>query len=471
MQRIQGPEPAVYGSRVADAAARWFFNAVFFLFSLAYLPVFRVKIRQAEDPARLMRERFGKLPENWPARLHGKKTVWIHAVSVGEVMAVRKFVEEFLARFPSHSIVLTTVTGTGQKVAQTLAGDRVLVGYYPFDFSFAVRRFFATIRPQAILLVETEIWPNLVLEGVRRGTPIGIVNARLSPRAFRRYRLLRFLLGPVFKALAFVLAQTEEDAGRFDGMGAARGNIRVLGNMKFDNASFEGVSDGERRALRGQYGFGPQDKIWISGSTHPGEEEKLARVFLALRRRGLALKWVLAPRHVERTPQVRGLLTQAGLSVRLASETDGRAEFDVLILDAMGLLNKMYAVAAAAFLGGSWVRHGGQNPIEPASVGCPVLYGPHVFNFEKIYQTLSESRGGRLVAGEPELEEALQELLGDPASASAMGANACRAVVNLRGATPRHLDWLGTFMNQPSEEMKNHGVCDQKLFPAASGRQ
>jgi 3-deoxy-D-manno-octulosonic-acid transferase len=461
----------VYGSWLTDALAAGFFDASFLLFALCYLPVFLMKAKQADSAKRLLRERLGLLPASWGQNCQKKTVVWIHAVSVGEVMAIRKFLEDFQTQFSGVQLVLTTVTPTGQAIAKQLESRNVLVCYYPFDLSFAVKSFFRTFQPKAVFLVETEIWPNLVMESVRRDIPVGILNARLSPKSFGRYKLFRFLLKPLFQSLAFVLAQNEGDGNRFAEMGAASGKVAVMGNMKFDNVSFEPVGEEIRAGLRVQYGFKENDLILVAGSTHPGEEEKLLKVFLELRNRYPSLKLVLAPRHIERSEAIVSLGLRFGLRcVRISQQKNGQ-DFAVLILDQMGLLKKLYAVAAASFLGGSWIRHGGQNPIEPASLKCPVLHGPHVFNFEKIYQTLDESGGALLVRSEKELQEALSGLLADQAARTAMGDRAYRAVEQLRGATQKHLKWLHGFMNQAMKERTNHVVFDEKLFPAACGRK
>jgi 3-deoxy-D-manno-octulosonic-acid transferase len=461
----------VYGNRLADTMAAGFYDAAFLLFAVFYLPVFFIKARQADSAKNLIRERLGLLPNSWAQKFQNKKVVWIHAVSVGEVMAIRKFLEHFRIQFPEMQLILTTVTPTGQAIAKKLERDNLFVCYYPFDLSFAVRNFFRTFQPLAVLLVETEIWPNLVMESVRRNVPVGVLNARLSVKSFGRYRCFRFLLGPLFRSLAFVLAQNEGDGLRFSAMGVASAKVAVMGNMKFDNVSFDTVSFETKTEQKARCGFKETDLVLVAGSTHPGEEEKLLKAFLQLRSRYAALKLILAPRHIERSESIKSLVVRSGFRCELLSYLKSGRVFDVLILDQMGLLNKIYAVAVAAFLGGSWIRHGGQNPIEPASMKCPVLHGPYVFNFEKIYQTLDESGGALLVQGEKALEEAMVKLLEDQATRTAMGERAYRAVEQLRGATQKHLKWLQGFMNQALEERTNHVVFDEKLFPASCGRK
>ena len=394
--------------------------------------------------------------------------VWVHAVSVGEVLAVQKLLQGLLARFPKTELVLTTVTPTGQKIAKDWEEDRLSVCYFPFDLSRVCRRFFDCLHPRCVLLVETEIWPNLLREARRAGVPVGLVNARLSRASFRRYQRFRVLFRSLFESLDFVLAQTAEDAHRFERLGVPQERISILGNMKFDNVSLSDAPD--RDALRRRWHFDSSDRILIAGSTHPGEEEKILKVFTELRKKSSALKMILAPRHIERTAQVVRQIQRLGLKPQTASKIDQVEAFDVLVLDRLGILKTLYGLADWVFVGGSLIPRGGQNPIEAAIFKRPILHGPHVFNFEKIYQALDQEGGSLLVRDEGELLQTLSRLLEDETACEKLGEKAFACLSHFQGATQRHLDWIQGFLIPGYQERTPDVQIHEKLFPSIGGR-
>ncbi len=442
------------------------YNLSFLVFAVFYFPIFLVKLRQAAEPRKLLAERSGfyKKPKNTG------KIVWLHTVSVGEVMAVRRFISLFLEKYPGWTIVLTTVTPTGQKIAAALAAEtdssRVLPHYFPFDLSWAQRAFLKAFSPSLILLAETEIWPNLLVEASRARIPVGVINARLSPRSASRYLRFRFIFRGLFDKLDFVLAQSEEDAARFRMLGIEDAKVKVLGNLKFDNLAGREDDDGDA-SWKGRWGIKSGDLVWIAGSTHPGEEEKILKVFSAARRKFPQLRLILAPRHIERSGQILDFFnSHSGLQTVLASGRKADT-YDILILDQLGILRRLYQLADVVFMGGSLVPHGGQNPIEPASFKKAVLYGPHVFNFQKVYETLAQEEGAIQVAGEEALQMSLEDLLRNAQERHRIGQNAFASVHRLQGASRRHLEWLARFL---SPEERNKGVFHERLFPQTGGR-
>lgn len=449
------------------------FSLAYGLFGLFYLPVFCVKIRQAENPRRLLWERLGFIAPETLDKISGKPVVWVHAVSVGEVMALREFLKNFLEIFPGIQVVLSTVTPTGQRIARELEGPRLSAVYFPFDFSFACRQFFKKLEPECLLLAETEIWPNLLIEAARAGVPVGILNARLSEKSARRYRRVLNFFAPLLKQLEFVLAQTDQDAARFESLGIERSRIQVLGNMKLDQQLPAAAGDPDfRQKLREKWGYGPSGRVWVAGSTHPGEEEIILEVFRDLRDEFPDLKMILAPRHIERSSQIAELVKKYGMKARLAAAKpagDDNAG-DVLILNQLGVLKDIYSFADAVFVGGSLVPKGGQNPVEPAVFRKGVLHGPHVFNFETLYQWLDLQGGGRLVQDRRTIHEAVAQLLRDPAGRSLFGEKAFEAVQKLRGATARHLDTVQQFLSGKPQERISDAEIDTKLFPQIGGR-
>ena len=423
---------------------RWLYDLGFLTFGLFSLPHFLQRIEQAEDRKRLIRERLGIFPEEVRTRFAKDHPVWIHCVSVGEVLAVEKFVELFRRARPDETLVLTTVTPTGQRMAKQWENDRVKVFYFPFDLGFVVRRFFDTIQPAALFLVETEIWPNVIEEARRRRIPVGIVNGRLSERSFRSFRRFGDFFRPVFSSIDFFLVQTEKDRERWVALGVNPAKVKVTGNMKLDGFTLNGQWEKDRRMFREKFGFAPSEKILIGGSTHPGEEEILLRVLRRLRDEGFHLKLVLAPRHIERFQKILKQTRKAGFRSMLASDGGpAHSDFEVLILDKLGELRRFYAVADAVFVGGSLVRHGGQNPVEPAACRRPMIHGPWVFNFEELYQRLDEEGGSLQVQGEEELVFVLKRLLTGDRESEYLGTRAFEILERLQGASERNFTWVG----------------------------
>jgi 3-deoxy-D-manno-octulosonic-acid transferase len=448
------------------------YNLAFMAFAISYAPVFLMKLRQAEDPAALWRERRGIFPRDWAKKFSGKKIVWLHAVSVGEVMAVERFLREWLASAPEYELLLTTVTPTGQRIAKKLAGERVHVCYFPFDLTPVVRRFFDLFRPVCLLLVETEIWPNLLTEAKGRNIPVGVINARLSERSFRRYRIFPWLFKPLWGKLDFVLAQSADDADRFRKLGIAEESVRDMGNMKFDQAEWSAESAGDVAGLRQVWGYAPEDLVWIAGSTHPGEEEALMKVFKTLRERFPTLKLILALRHIERSGRLLGQLEKYGFSVASSTKRKEGPAPEVLVLDQLGILKNLYGIADLVFMGGSLIPHGGQNPIEPARFSKAILHGAHVFNFHKIYHQLDHDGGALRISAPDELSSAAAELLASEGKRHEMGQKAFQIVNRLRGASKRQAGWILTFLRsrRPQERTGSNGQHEELLSPLGGGQ-
>lgn len=436
------------------------YNLAFTVFAIFYAPVFLSKLRQAEDPGVLWRERRGIFPKDWTGKFAGKKIVWLHAVSVGEVMAVEKFIGEWLASAPEYDLLLTTVTPTGQRIAKKFVGPRVHVCYFPFDLTPVVKRFLDLFKPVCLLLVETEIWPNVVTEAKRRNVPVGVINARLSERSLKRYKLVPWLFKPLWAKLDFVLAQSEEDAGRFRALGVTEGSARDMGNMKFDQGTQneqtpESVTD--IAGMRQAWGYAPEDLVWIAGSTHPGEEEMLLAAFKLLRDRFPKLKLILAPRHIERSEEILkraekyGFRAALSVTPALSQKNEGAGTQEgpgpeVRVLNQLGVLKNLYGIADLVFMGGSLIPHGGQNPIEPARFSKAVLHGSHVFNFHKIYHLLDHDGGALRISAPDELSSAAAELLAHESQRHAMGQKAFQIINRLRGASKRQAGWILTFL-------------------------
>lgn len=445
-----------------------FANTAYFTFAALYSPVFFKKLKQAADSKLLLSQRMGNFSETLKQKLAGKKVLWIHAVSVGEVMAIRRFLND-LSDARDYHIALTTVTPTGQRIAKELEGDQVTVLYFPFDFSSVCRRFFETLKPQALLLAETEIWPNLLIQAKKFHVPVGILNARLSAKSEKRYRQFSSLFRGLFGCLDFVLAQTEEDAARFASLGVPAKRLAVLGNMKFDNVNLSARDPQAAALMKQEWNFDAEDLIWVAGSTHPQEEDLLLKAYSKLKQEFPRLKLILAPRHIERSEQIAAQIRRMGLRPVTAAQRASERECDVLVLDRLGVLKNLYQMADAVYVGGSLTQRGGQNPIEPASFRKAVVHGPHIFNFEKIYRELDQEGGALEVSDEAQLTHTIRRLLLDEVWREAGGERAYELIRSLQGATRRHGEWVSQFLILRSQERIHNGF-NTELFPPAGGR-
>jgi 3-deoxy-D-manno-octulosonic-acid transferase len=389
-------------------------------------------VRAAKDPAYRthLGERFGL------GRRLAVPSIWLHAVSVGEVSAAAALVRALHASHPDVPLVLTTATPTGRAQAATLFGADVEVRFLPYDTAGSVRRFLARIRPLAAIIMETELWPNLLHECGRRGVPVVFASARLAARSVPRYRRFGMLFSAGLRN-AWVAAQSSADADRFIALGADPARTRVVGNLKFDMRLGEAVAENGRELRRRYLGARP---VWTAGSTHEGEEDLLldAHAVLARAVRGALL--VLVPRHPQRFEGVAALLERRGLVFdrRGRSETV-RPEAQVLLIDTMGELTAFYAAADVAFVGGSLVPVGGHNLLEPAALGVPVITGPHTQNGPEIARLLIEAGGALEVADATALAAAAGRLLADPALRERMGESARSFVETHRGSLARLL--------------------------------
>lgn len=433
----------------------FFYNLAYVLFAIAYFPIFVIKSRQAENRADLISQRLGLFSGAFKERLLGKRVLWLHAVSVGEVMAVENFIKELLVYCPGCHIVLTTVTPTGQAIAAKINSERLIVAYFPFDISLCVNSFFKTLNPECLLLTETEIWPNVLSAAKKRHVPVGILNGRLSPRSSSRYAKFDFIFESLFQKLDFVLAQTDEDAERFRAVGVPADRIRVLGNMKYDSLDLKQENSVRVDELKKIWNL-EEGRVVVIGSTHPGEEEILGDVIVGLKEKHPEWKYVLAPRHIERTPEIIELLRKKGLTVRDSNSVpdSSGSNFDVLILNELGVLKHMYSLAAAVYMGGSLIKKGGQNPVEAITYKKAVIHGPYIFNFEKTYKILDEEGGALLVQNQGELFFALDRLMSSPSEQKKLGENAFQLMASLRGATKRHVEWLKNFLTSESQLVK-----------------
>ena len=405
-------------------------------------PYFVYKALTSEKYRTGFRERLGGIEP----RTSDRACTWLHAVSLGEMNLVRPLVAGLAERWPDRELVLSTATNTGHDAARKHYPDRRVV-YFPLDFSWVVRKAIRRIRPDLILLAELELWPNFLAAAQRAEVPVAIVNGRLSDRSFPRYRLIRPLVARWLRRLALCCVQNQTYADRLVALGAPPARVRVTGNLKFD-ACPEAPDASPAPAFAAGFGLRPDQPLIVGGCTWPGEDEALLAAYPRLKAQRPGLRLLLAPRQAERVGPVEGLIRDAGLPCvrRTALQADPAAATavaePVILLDTVGELARVYALATAVFVGGSLHPHGGHNILEPSGLSKPVLFGPHTENFRDITDELLAGDAARCVRSPAELEAALGRLLADPAAAAALGRRARQVVDRNRGATRRTLEAL-----------------------------
>ncbi len=387
-------------------------------------------------------ERFGRFGSRVKLAVTNRHVLWMHAVSVGEVNLCAQLIRALEPRVPNIKIVVSTTTSTGMGELQKRLPEHILKIYYPVDFRKYVSRAVAVLHPDAVVLVEAEIWPNFLWRLRDRRTPVFLVNARLSERSYRGYRRFGFFFRPLFASFAGVGAQSEADAGRLVELGCRPEAVQVIGSLKFDAAKLD-----ERRlldvpAMLRQLGVPDGAPLLVGGSTHAGEEAALADVFLRLRTRFPDLFLVLVPRHFERGKEVGRELKAHGLRylyrrvITAAMQREPRS-LDCLVVNTTGELKFFYEQATVIFVGKSLTGQGGQNPIEPGALGKAMVFGPNMQNFTAIAQNFVQSRGAVQVRDTAELERAVGDLLADPARREELGRNAQRVVRENAGGVER----------------------------------
>jgi 3-deoxy-D-manno-octulosonic-acid transferase len=416
---------------------RFVYNLFWPIGLLFFLPGYLVKMVRRGGYREKFGQRLGIYDSDVRTRLSKQISTWLHAVSVGEVNIALKLASALRVLEPDLHCVLTTTTTTGFALANKSAPPWIEVMYTPLDYWPIMRRAFAVIRPERILLVEAEVWPNLVAIAHARRIPLALVNARLSLRSERRFRRFRFLVPPTFSLLDLVCVQEPEDVDRWMALGVERGRIHYTGSIKYDPAVPN--RNGKAQGIGQVPAVISERPVLFGGSTHPGEEEILAKVFLNLRRKFSSLRLFIAPRHVERVREIRAQLETLPLHIALASQTPSRseAEPECVLLDTTGDLQHWYEIATVVFVGKSLTAHGGQNPVEPIMTGKPVVFGPHTENFATLTGALVTKEGAIKVHDANSLELAIEKLLRDDKARQQLVENARQILGEHKGATAR----------------------------------
>jgi 3-deoxy-D-manno-octulosonic-acid transferase len=389
-----------------------------------------------------MLERCGIYKKGLFSSHEGMDTIWIHAVSVGETIAVHPLLKALKERFPGSRIVLSNVTETGHGIAQKIREIDTCI-YFPFDYPLTVKRALRLVCPSLVIIVETEIWPNFLKAAKGMGIPVILVNGRISDRSFGRYMRLKWFFRPVLANIAAFCMQTAEDARRITAMGSDPIRVSVTGNLKYD-IPVNQPSVERKNTLRKVYRIPDGMTVITAGSTHAGEEETVLSAYRRILEEDRECLLVLVPRHPERAGEVAGILDGFGMGFtlrsRIGERTEEFREGQVLLVDTVGELMGFYAISELVFVGGSLVPTGGHNILEPASLGVPVLFGPHMNNFRESASLILACGGGLQIRDGADLASNLSNLMENSEKRLSMGENGMRLVMANSGAAERQME-------------------------------
>ena len=427
-----------------------------FLLTLGFLlllPRFAIDSLRSGKYVTGLRERLGRIP-NLASSEH--PLIWLHCVSVGETEAARPLVRALRERLPAHRLVVSTTTVTGQQVARrAFAQDAAAVFYFPIDWTWTVRRVLNALTPDVVVIMETELWPNLLRECGRRSIPVALANGRISLTSHRRYLWIRTFMQKVLSNLAIALMQSDEDAKRISAIGMDGRRIRIVSNLKFDGTPLSTADANIATELRSRFNFQPDQPLIVAASTHAPEEKVVIEAFKSVREANEAVRLIIAPRHPERFDDVAKLIDDSGFawSRRTSASTPEDLVSAIVLLDSIGELRATFQLADMAFIGGSLIPHGGQNVLEPAAQGVCVITGAHTHNFAAITRALlAEDALIQLpdlsIADAPgALASAITEMLCDRPRRTAIGERARRVCEQNRGATQRTVEMIVDLLN------------------------
>jgi len=415
-----------------------FYHFLMTLLALVFIPVLpffhgeRMRARLALD-----------LPDEIP----NQPPIWIHALSVGEVISAIPLVEALKQRFPEQNVVVSVTTRQGMGLAQHELKDRVEALFtMPVDFWWSIDRVVNRIHPVLFVLVETDIWPGLLNHLKKERVKCILVNGRVSPSAHRNFSLLPLLAKRLFDLFERCMMQTELDRKRLLDLGLEGEKIQTSGNIKFDRP-WRAMGDSERQMWMDELKLAPENILMVAGSTHPGEEKIVLEAFGRLHHDFNELRLMIAPRKIERAGEIRRIAEENGFLCVVRSDlADDAMGYQVLILDTLGELARLYGLARVSFVGGSLLPFGGHNLLEPASFGCPVFFGPHTENFVQMAEDLTQAGGGKRVHNATELSEMIRPLLMDPELTEAMGDKAENFVLKNKGAIERVMRQIGQLL-------------------------
>ncbi len=410
------------------------YDLIFFIYALFYLPLYLLRGKFHQGFTR----RLGSLPRG----LNLDRPIWIHAVSVGEVISVKGLVAELRKAYPQKKIVISTVTATGNKIAQTLIQEGDFLTYLPLDFSFIIKSVLKKINPCLFIIAETEIWPNLISCLSQQKIPVITVNGRISDGSFGGYQAIKLFIRPILRKVKQFCVQSPADALRLENLGVEKENIQVTGNVKFD-IDLEEASRVDSSVYRQKLWLAQEDKLWVCGSTHPQEEKLIFKAYQELLAGFPKLKLFIAPRHPQRSQEIANLATANGFKPIYISSITGTCPTcinkAVFILDVIGELFNYYSAADVIFMGGSLIKKGGHNIIEPASLKKPVIFGPYMFNFRDISEAFLKNKAAIMASDQNELVVKIKDIFGNTQATKEMVERAYELIIASRGATKKNI--------------------------------
>jgi 3-deoxy-D-manno-octulosonic-acid transferase len=418
------------------------YDLIFLIFALVYLPLYFVRGKLNREFLR----RLGFLP----AQLDLDRPIWIHAVSVGETIAIKEFLSRLRRVYPGKKLVISTVTATGNKIAQGYLAQGDFLTYLPLDFSFIVRRVLKKINPCMLIIVETEIWPNLITCLDKMQIPVVTVNGRISDSSYGGYRLIKFFIRPILRMVKQFCVQTDLDARRLESLGVDQSRIRVTGNVKFDR-NLDACLPANVLTYRLKLWLRQSDKLLVCGSTHPKEEEIIFAAYQELLPVFPNLKLLIAPRHPERSRQIYKLAAGFSFMPVLISGISAACPIcinrPVFILDTIGELLNYYSAADIVFVGGSLVKQGGHNILEPASLKKPIIFGPYMSNFREISELFLANQAAFAVQDSRKLADQVKELLNSSLLVTGVVERAYELIIKNRGATDKNIQIIKQLNN------------------------
>ncbi len=413
------------------------YDLIFIIFAIIYLPylLFKKKLHRG------FIQRLGFLPRS----LNLYRPIWIHAVSVGEARVAEILLRQLRRAYPEKSFAISTVTSTGNRIVRSFRQEGDFVFYFPLDLSLIVRRVIRELRPCACIIIETEIWPNLINYLYKMKIPVSLVNARISDRSFLGYRIIKPLVKPLLNRIDLFCVQSHRDARRLSALGVAFDKLRVTGNMKFDfkdPLAFEK----DYTEFKLKLGIKSEEKLFVAGSTHRPEEEIILNAYKKLQDEFSNLRLLIAPRHPERSAEIEKLIRRYNFQPLRISQLDLSPTpyhpLSIFILDTVGKLLSYYAIADIVFVGGSLIKKGGHNILEPAFFQKPIILGPYMFNFRDINDLFVSKEAARVVRSQEELLREIRFLLNHPCELKTMGEKARQLVLKNQGATRRNVELI-----------------------------
>ncbi len=419
------------------------YNIFLILYWFMLLPLLIYRLLFEEGFYYRVKQSAGVMPTPTLEKIAYHRAIWVHAASVGEVVAASPIVRELKKRYPDQMVVVSVVTATGHKMAQSIIPEADGHIFFPVDIPVITNRIVKIVDPEIIILIETELWPNFLRIAWKKKIPVMMMNGRISDRSMRRYSFVKHYTKKMLNQIRMLCMQSSFDVEHIIAMGADPKRVIITGNTKFDQ-TYATVSPEECTALKKEFHFEGRGPVIVCGSTHSGEEEILMRTFARLKAEYPDLCVILTPREITRAPGVKAHVGANGFSVIRRSEMgtnadDGRFH-QVVILDTIGELGRLYSIADVVFVGGSLVKIGGHNILEPAAHGKPIIVGSYMFNFKEIFELLGRRGVCLMVKNEEELDQTLRGLLADPEKMKEMGEEALRVVHENRGATQRNIE-------------------------------